>query len=723
MASHSADLALAPSSLQGLGGQGSPTAAGGVTPRCRPAATGREGERVTETGLYSHEGPRHLPHPPGTVRGQEGARSAAGLTSWGVQRFSEECARSVRGERSALGRRMQENARGVRRGCKEAARRGREDQDGGSRWGRRRDGDPGCPRPGRRHLAPGAAARRSLPGSPSVPSRPGQGVPSVRLRGAGSSAAPPPLAGAQTGGERPGRTPEPRVAAPRTVGPGEKPLKPFPSERCAEMPEGHLRVRYKACVAAEPRCRQQLRHLQDSAGIAARLPPRLEGRWVSTGCEVRPGPEFLTRSYLFYTNRLFKALQFYYWDPSCRDPSYSLVIKGKLRLRQASWITRGATEADYHLHKVGIVFHSQKAMREVASWINQTSGEGCGGFLPPGRSWAPGALYEVLSARTERDCTAALGFAMHELSLVRVERHFQPLLQPQQSGSRLVEELYLGDIHTDWGERLHYRPTGYQRPMQSALHHVHPCPACGIISRADEHHPPILPARAALPMQLSGSWVSTHCEVRPAVLFLTRYFTFHGDNHTWQGHYYHYSDPLCRQPTFTIYASGHYTQGIPSSKVRGGTELAFKVTQARVTPMDQVTVVMLNSSEPGSCGLAGSWRAGVEQDITPTNGCLALGIKLPHTEYELFKTEQDTQERSLLYIGERPTDGSSPDSPDKRPTSYQAPLVQCAAASEEFSNYISLKYVGRKDANGIEALKPLPVAFLLFIALLFLRWD
>ncbi|NXW30883.1 APCDL protein, partial [Phaetusa simplex] len=438
-------------------------------------------------------------------------------------------------------------------------------------------------------------------------------------------------------------------------------------------------------------------------------------------CEVRPGPEFLTRSYLFYANRLFKALQFYYWDPSCRDPSYSLVIKGKLRLRQASWITRGATEADYHLHKVGIVFHSQKAMREVASWINATSG--CGGFLRPGRSWAPGALYELLSAKSERDCTPALGFAMHELSLVRVEARYQPVARPQQSGSRLVEELYLGDIHTEWGERLHYRPTGYQRPMQSAVHHVHPCPACGIIYRADEHHPPILPAQAQLPMQLSGSWVSTHCEVRPAVLFLTRYFTFHGNNHTWEGYYYHYSDPLCKQPTFTIYASGHYTQGTPSSKVRGGTELAFRVTQARVTPMDQVTVTMLNSSEPGSCGLTSSWSAGVEQDITPTNGCLALGISLPHTEYELFKTEHDAQERSLLYIGERPTDGSSPDSPAKRPTSYQAPLVQCAGAPEEFSNYLSLKYSGKKDANGNEALKPLPVAFLLFVALVFLRWD
>lgn len=184
---------------------------------------------------------------------------------------------------------------------------------------------------------------------------------------------------------------------------------------------------------------------------------------------MRPGPEFLTRSYLFYANRLFKAFQFYYWDPSCREPSYSLVIKGKLRLRQASWITRGATEADYHLHKVGIVFHSQKAMRETASRIDRSSDEGCGGFLPPGRAWSPGALYELLSAKTERDCTAALGFAMHELSLLRVETHHQPLPGPQQSGSSLVEELYLGDIHTDWPERLHYRPTGYQRPLQSAV--------------------------------------------------------------------------------------------------------------------------------------------------------------------------------------------------------------------------------------------------------------
>uniref|UniRef100_A0A8D0G1V7 APC down-regulated 1 like n=1 Tax=Sphenodon punctatus TaxID=8508 RepID=A0A8D0G1V7_SPHPU len=363
----------------------------------------------------------------------------------------------------------------------------------------------------------------------------------------------------------------------------------------------------------EPQCQYQLRHLQDGARISALLPPRLEGHWISTGCEVRPGPEFLTRSYIFYSNRLFKAYQFYYRDPSCHEPTYSLVIKGKVRLRQASWIAQGATEADYHLHKVGIVFHSQKVMQEMATRINQSSGEGCSGFLPRGRSWSHGALYELLSAKAEQDCTAALGFAMHELSLVRVEKHYQPLLLQQQSGSRAVEELYLGDIHTEWSERLHYRPTGYQRPLQSALHHMHPCPACGVIYRADEHNPPILPGKPELPMQLRGRWVSARCEVRPAVLFLTRYFIFHGNNHTWEGYYHHYSDPLCKQPTFTIYASGHYSKGVPSLTVSGGTELVFKVTHARATLMDQITVAMLNSSEPGSCGESGSWTCDPSQ--------------------------------------------------------------------------------------------------------------
>ncbi|XP_023389863.1 protein APCDD1-like [Pteropus vampyrus] len=214
----------------------------------------------------------------------------------------------------------------------------------------------------------------------------------------------------------------------------------------------------------EPRCQQPL---PSGGPVSTLLPPRLDGPWISTGCEVRPGPEFLTRSYTFFPNRLFRAYQFYYRDALCREPAHSLLIKGKVRLRRASWVTRGATEADYHLHKVGVVFHSRRALLDVAGRLNRTrAGQDCAQRLPPTRAWLPGALYELLSARAQWDCTAALGFTMHELSLVRVQRHLQP--QPP-AGARLVKELYLGDIHTEQAERPHYRPTGYQRPLQSAL--------------------------------------------------------------------------------------------------------------------------------------------------------------------------------------------------------------------------------------------------------------
>lgn len=70
----------------------------------------------------------------------------------------------------------------------------------------------------------------------------------------------------------------------------------------------------------------------------------------------------------------------------------------------------------------------------------------------------------------------ALGFSMHELSLLRLQRHIQ-----QQPGlaPHLVEELFLGDVHTDWAERQHYRPTGYQSPLQSVVVSMESCGVLG----------------------------------------------------------------------------------------------------------------------------------------------------------------------------------------------------------------------------------------------------
>lgn len=132
------------------------------------------------------------------------------------------------------------------------------------------------------------------------------------------------------------------------------------------------------------------------------------------------------------------------------------MIRGKLRLRHASWITRGATDAEHHLNKVAIVVHSLAAKQRLTSGLPSSCST-----LTLGQV-VQGSPYELYNTRGGRGCLAALGFSMMEIGLVRVET------QHHGHGGK-VQELFLGDIDTDWTQRTQYRPTGYQQPLQSAM--------------------------------------------------------------------------------------------------------------------------------------------------------------------------------------------------------------------------------------------------------------
>ena len=99
-------------------------------------------------------------------------------------------------------------------------------------------------------------------------------------------------------------------------------------------------------------------------------------------CEVRPGPEFLLRSYSFHRNNTFRLLQFHYGEESCSLPLYTVAARGRYRLRGRSWLTPAATEAEYTLTRVTVTAQSAEVAEELAARVNAT----CPGqvlYFPP----------------------------------------------------------------------------------------------------------------------------------------------------------------------------------------------------------------------------------------------------------------------------------------------------------------------------------------------------
>ena len=94
-------------------------------------------------------------------------------------------------------------------------------------------------------------------------------------------------------------------------------------------------------------------------------------------------------------NHTFRLLQFHYGDDSCTLPLYTLTARGRYRLRGRSWVTPGATEAEYTMTRVTVTAHSADMAEELATRVNAT----CPGQVR--RRWKPYRDYVVLSMPEE----------------------------------------------------------------------------------------------------------------------------------------------------------------------------------------------------------------------------------------------------------------------------------------------------------------------------------
>ncbi|WP_375447239.1 hypothetical protein [uncultured Fibrella sp.] len=172
-----------------------------------------------------------------------------------------------------------------------------------------------------------------------------------------------------------------------------------------------------------------------------------------------------------------------------------------------------------------------------------------------------------------------------------------------------------------------------------------------------------------------GKWESVGNEVRPnqwgGYYFLHRYF--HNTETEAHGTLVFYTDDTYTDKSITVEVIGPYQFLQTSTIVDGATETDFEFTKIAVTPHSQAMVDMLNGMP---ADYLTTWKANSRQEVSILGQGIMGMVIGEYKEYDLTKVEGD-----LLYYGERPADGSAPDTADKRATSLQVPLKKVAEFS------------------------------------------
>lgn len=379
----------------------------------------------------------------------------------------------------------------------------------------------------------------------------------------------------------------------------------------------------------------------------------------------------MTRYFRIFRNSTWQARYHHYSDYQCTKPSFTLHFQGFFKLSNKALSTlKGSTEANFNYSSITIHPHSAEVERNILS----VSRRSCANTITNIRT-DPGI--GVYSAQphvfNKRTCRTSFGISRYELSVVKKDSR-------KGKGSD-YDLLYFGEVQTGRTKRK-YNPKSYQLPLKR--HNARNCTVCRTIRGSTAVHPPTFPKVRPRPVMLDDAWGSWTCESRPGS-FLTRYMVFYYKKRLWEGYFNYYKDPYCKKLMFTLYGKGVFSGGSRSTKVKGGEDYVFTLTDASITPYDDGTTRELNAmTRNNKCGRDGEWVTGSAMDISQSKGCQLYGISLPHTEYDLLKMEFNENQDRELYVGQRPTDGTSPTSPSSRPTSYQIPMRKCSAFRRHF---------------------------------------
>lgn len=333
----------------------------------------------------------------------------------------------------------------------------------------------------------------------------------------------------------------------------------------------------------EDQCEKAMRtsFLEDSATIADETPSRLEATWLSQECEVRAGPEYLIRKYLFFPNGTFSLSRYHYADESCTIPTHTVVAHGTIKLQAPTTFLPGITRTKYMLHTVHVIPLNRQVAHKFEHRVNVTCSS-----QPKWRPYIAQVVYQVnqrfsnfhwdegSSSKYNKledhqpihihrgiDCLRPLGIDFGELDLVRVQK------RPSSSNAFAIGsngqpqvQLFLASLPPNRNSRASYFPSSLQPSVLIRSDMMFGCPICNAVIRSTDSSPPLLNEGVALPALLGGSWLSGHCESFKGGLWIKRQLQIYSGDKLWTGRWDYYTDPKCLTYIYSVTAAGSYVQ-------------------------------------------------------------------------------------------------------------------------------------------------------------------